>query len=370
MGSQRATIVDFGDIPDWVDDDHDAALAAFVRHRLKPANEIYNRAPKGCDPEALMQLVHDATAVAPGFSRDFFEQNFVPVRLARENGDGANERPIVTAFFEPEYQASRIRSDKFNIPIYARPKNLVARKDAPSGAVPDDFRFAWRNQDGSYGMAPDRAAIDQGALTDKAEVLAWLEDPIDSFFMHVQGAARLDLTDGTQMRVSYAAKTGHPFTAIGGVLVKRGAIPLESVSMQSISAWLRANPDESEALMHENRSYIFFKETPLGEAPLGPIAAAKIQLTAQRSLAVDMRYHTFATPIFVQADKVNDAPFAKLMIAQETGTAIKGPSRGDLFVGTGREAGEAAGGVLSPATFFVLCPKTGYQTYLEKWLGT
>ncbi|MEO1747741.1 MAG: MltA domain-containing protein [Pseudomonadota bacterium] len=359
----RASALSFDQIPNWAVDDHGAALATFARHIEKPDHETYRQAPTGCDPELLIGLASQAAKTDPADARGFFEEQFAPVLIAKTD----SHKSIVTGFFEPEYQASRRRSDKYTIPIYARPSQLVDAKLAPQGTVPEGYRFAWRHQDGRLGIAPDRKAISEGALDGQAEVLAWLQSPIDAFFMHIQGAGRLNFDDGSQTRLSYAAKTGHPFTAIGSLLVEMGAIEKNKVSMQSIIAWLNANPEAGLALMNENRSYIFFKETPLGDKALGPVAAAKIQLTALRSLAVDMQFHTFGTPIFVHAEDVNDARFGKLMIAQETGTAIVGPSRGDLFFGTGAPAGELAGGVVSAATFFVLCPKTGYEAYLNRW---
>ena len=366
----NAELVTFDDIPGWATDDLSEALQAFSRHRQKPDNEIYKRAPSGCDPDRLLDLAAKAAAVDPDQARHFFEEEFVPVRINKTPSDPTeSHRSIVTGFFEPEYRASRTRTNRFVTPVYAKPSQLIDAKTVPKGSIPAGYRFAWRHDDGSLGEAPDRAAIEQGALNNRSNVLAWLESPIDAFFMHIQGAARLKFADGTHIRLSYAAKTGHPFTAIGRLLADRGAIEREKVSMQTITAWLRDHPDQCQTVMNQNRSFIFFKETPLGDRNLGPFAAAKIQLTAQRSLAVDMQFHTFATPIFVHALNVNEGSFSKLMVAQETGTAITGPSRGDIFFGTGSGAGEMAGGVVSPVTFFVLCPKSNYDAYLSKWLG-
>ncbi|MEO1702931.1 MAG: MltA domain-containing protein [Pseudomonadota bacterium] len=365
-----ATVVDYNELPHWHDDDHAAAVAAFARHQKIPVDEVYKRPPTGCNPDQLIELVSAAARINADKAQNFFEKNFVPVRLDQTKDDASPDpSSIVTGFFEPEYQASRMPSKRYSVPVHARPSQLVEAKSAPVGSVPEGYRFAWRHDDGSMGPAPDRAAIHRGALDGRAEILCWLENPIDAFFMHIQGAARLKLEDGTMMRVSYAAKTGHPFTAIGGLLVKMGVFGQNEVSMQGIVAWLRDHHDEAQTMMNRNRSYIFFKETALGDPTLGPFAAAKIQLTAQRSLAVDMRFHTFATPIYVHAHNVNGSNFSNLMIAQETGTAIMGPSRGDIFFGTGEEAGILAGGVVSPVTFFVLCPKSGYDAYLSSWSG-
>ncbi|MFZ2099700.1 MAG: MltA domain-containing protein, partial [Oricola sp.] len=173
----------------------------------------------------------------------------------------------------------------------------------------------------------------------------------------VQGAARLRFADGNTIRVTYDGKTGHPFTAIGKRLVERGEIDPDAVSMNAIRRWLADHPGEARPLMEENRSYIFFREAAVDDPAAGPIAAAKVPLTAGRSLAVDRLLHTFGSPIFVGADKVNGRPWRKLMIAQDTGSAIVGAARGDLFMGSGAAAGERAGAVRSPADFVLLVPK-------------
>src|SRR5690606_12670521 len=165
---------------------------------------------------------------------------------------------------------------------------------------------------------------------------------------HVQGAARLRFGDGTQRRVTYAAKSGHRFTGPGGILVAMGEIPRAAISMQSIRQWLHAHPDRVDEILWRNRSYIFFRETALGDPDAGPVAAAKVQLESGRSVAVDRLIHTFGTPIYIDApflDRFGKAPFRRLMIAQDTGSAIVGSARGDLFAGSGEAAGETAGAI-------------------------
>ncbi|MGN6448886.1 MAG: MltA domain-containing protein, partial [Brucella intermedia] len=191
--------------------------------------------------------------------------------------------------------------------------------------------------------------------------IAFVADRVDVFFAHVQGAARLKLRDGQVLRITYAAKTGHPFTGIGRILVADGEIPASEISMQAIRRWLAEHPDRADDLIWRNRSYIFFREAPVDDPDAGPVAAAKVPLTAGRSLAVDRLLHTFGTPIHVSAPTVtvfDGEPFARLMIAQDTGTAIVGPARGDLFAGSGEAAGEIAGGVKNDAEFYALVPRT------------
>ncbi|MEM9999948.1 MAG: MltA domain-containing protein [Pseudomonadota bacterium] len=360
--------VDFSQVPHWADDDHAAAFAAFAEHRKKPGGVSYKQPLTGCDPDELLRLAQIAQHVDLKEARSFFETHFVPLRI-RPGGRMLEEPQILTGFFEPELSASRTRTNQFTVPVFAPPGQLVDVREIADGSLPAGYRFGWRSANGVIGQAPDRAEITSGALDDVAPIIAWLNDPVDAFFMHVQGAARLNLSDGRAMRVTYAAKSGHPFTPIGKLLVEDGHISPSDVSMQSIAAWLRANPDDATQVMNQNRSYIFFKESPLGDAHLGPIAAAKIQLTPGRSLAVDMRYHTFATPIYVHASNVNGYDDCRLMIAQETGTAIRGPVRGDMFFGTGERAGQLAGGVVSPAEFYLLCPKAQASDLAEKWMA-
>ncbi len=207
----------------------------------------------------------------------------------------------------------------------------------------------------------DRAAIDQGALTGRNLEIAWLADPVDVFFIHVQGAARLIMTDGSVKRVTYAAKSGHRFSGPGQKLINLGEIQEKDVTMQSIRAWFRENPSRISEILWQNRSYIFFREAPVDDPALGPVAAAKVPLTPGRSIAVDRLLHTFGTPFFIDAptlDAFDGMPFRRLMIAQDTGSAITGAARGDLFTGSGFAAGEVAGVIRHPADFYALMPKS------------
>ena len=346
----------FEDLAGWAADDHAEALAAFARHGGRPQGEHYRRGAAGIPPESLEPLFAEASgSAARRDPRGFFERNFDCCAVAEAGGD----RGFVTAFYEPEIAASRQWSDRFSRPFYRRPDDLVAvtAENRPF-AWDEDYRFARKAADGTLLVYPDRAAINAGWLDGRGLEIAFAEDPVDVFFAHVQGAARLRFDDGTAMRITYDGKTGHPFTAIGQLLVDSGEIEPGAVSMQAIRQWLAGHPDEAGALMERNRSYIFFREAPVDNEADGPVAAAKVPLTAGRSLAVDRLLHTFGSPVFVAADRVNDAPWQKLMVAQDTGSAITGAARGDLFMGSGAEAGNRAGAVCSPADFFLLVPKS------------
>lgn len=310
----------------------------------------------GVWPQSLEPLFREAADMpAGGEARSFFEHRFDCYALGADDG----QRGFVTAYYEPEIEASRQRTDRFCVPFYRRPDDLVAvgEDNRPDGWDPD-IRFARANADGSLSPYPDRKAINAGFLQGRHLEIAWVESETDVFFAHVQGAARLLIGDGSLQRITYDGKSGHPFTGIGRLLVQRGAIASEKISMAAIRRWLADNPDDARPLMEENRSYIFFREAPVDDPSDGPVAAAKVPLAAERSLAVDRLLHTFGTPIFVSADTVNGARWSKLMIAQDTGSAIVGPARGDLFMGSGNTAGEKAGAVRSPADFFVLVPKS------------
>jgi membrane-bound lytic murein transglycosylase A len=343
----------FADLPGWRNDDHGAALAAFVRHVRRGAPEIYRTGSFGIAPESLARCQEQAAG--GGAQRDprgFFECHFRPVAIVPDSGIGR-----VTAYYEPEIEASRTRTSRFSVPFYRRPADLVAigHDNRPPGWDPD-IRFGQQDADGVISHYPDRAAINAGYLEGRELELAWVEDPVDAFFAHIQGAARLLMPDGSVMRVTYDGKSGHAFTGIGAALIERGEIAPDEVGMASIRAWLADDPDAGRTLMEENRSYIFFREAPVSDPDDGPVAAAKVPLTAGRSLAVDRLIHTFGTPVYMCADNVNGTGWSRLMIAQDTGSAIVGPARGDLFMGSGCRAGDIAGNVNSRAAFFVLVP--------------
>lgn len=292
----------------------------------------------------------------PASARNFFETRFKPARIVNGNGNPG----LVTGFYEPVVDGARNPSAKFPVPIYRQPGDLVEVDDATRPAHMDAyFRFAQKSGS-ELGYYPDRGEIERGYLNGRGLELVHVANRVEAFFIHVQGAARIRLEDGSQMAITYAAKTGHPFTGPGRILLERGEIPASQMSMQAIREWLHANPDKADELLWQNRSFIFFKETPVEDPELGPVAAAKVQLTAGRSMAVDREKHVFGSAFYVAAPKVNfgdGKPFQRLMIAQDTGSAILGEARGDLFTGSGFEAGEIAGRIKAEADFWLLVPK-------------
>ena len=355
------TTISFGQIAGWRQDDHAAAFAAFLHSARRIVETPVKKRHRAVDPDALADVARHAINIAPvtgNAARLFFEQNFRPARIDAEG--------FVTGYYEPELAASPVRTAEFSVPLYRRPPDLV---DVDDGNRPTGWdrqiRFAQRTE---TGIAPyfDRAAIDGGALAGQGLELAWLADPVDAYFVHIQGSARLRLADGDLKRVAFDGKSGHPYTSIGRLAVECGYLSARAADKAGLEAWLRKNPEAGRELMHQNRSYIFFRETPDVAPEEGPIGAAGVPLTAGRSLAVDRTLMTFHTPVWVDAPGV-PAPerpagaaasrFRRLMIAQDTGSAIVGPARGDLFFGSGDKAGERAGRVRHAATMTLLLPK-------------
>ncbi|TPI68386.1 murein transglycosylase A [Mesorhizobium sp. B2-8-9] len=351
-------IKSFSDLPGWGEDDHAAAFAAFRRSAFHTPIKSYRTGSLGVDFNAFADAYAEARAVsAPSRSeaRSFFERHFVPMLVQPENGSG-----LVTGFYEPEVEASPVRTGRFTVPLLSRPADLIEIDDGNRPAGMDAYLAFARRTDDAPVEYFDRGEIERGALAGRNLEIAWLAEKVDAFFIHVQGAARLKMTDGRLARVTYAAKSGQRFTGPGKILSDLGEIPLTKVTMQSIRAWFKAHPDRVDEILWRNRSYIFFREAAVDDAALGPIAAAKVPLTPGRSVAVDRLLHTFGTPFYIDAPTLtafDEKPFRRLMIAQDTGSAITGPARGDLFAGSGDAAGEIAGVVRNAADFYALVPR-------------
>jgi len=343
----------FGDLDGWTDDDQRAALAAFRRGAAVIADHPPKARAIGADAAGLTEILGRAGKLPPDptldAARAFFEAEFVPFEVAAGAG-------FFTGYYEPEVAGSMTPTAEFTVPLHRPPEDLVEIAPGEAPHLDPSFRFARRTPNG-LAEHPDRAAIMAGALAGRYLELVYLKDPVDAFFIHVQGAARVALPDGRSMRLTYAAKSGHPYTPIGRVLVERGALTGDAVTMQAIRAWLTAHPAEAAGVMAKNRSYIFFREAPVADANLGPIAAAKVPLSAGRSLAVDRRQHTFHSPIWIETVLPDGGPYHRLTIAQDTGSAIVGPARGDIFFGSGEAAGEIAGAMRANGRFVVLMPK-------------
>lgn len=351
--------MDFDALPGWGADRHALAFAAFRLCALKAHEYAYKSGSLGVEaPYFAPAFAAALSSPEPddGAARIFFERHFVPFLVVPED----TARGFVTGFYEPQVDASPVRTAHFTVPLLGIPDDLVKIDATNRPAELDPYLAFGRMTPNGIGEYFDRAAIESGAIDGRAEAIAWLADPVDAFFIHVQGAARLLMPDGDIVRVTYAAKSGQRFSGPGRILAEIGEIPAEAVTMQTIRAWFRANPQRVDEILQRNRSYIFFRKAAVDDPELGPIAAAKVPLTPGRSIAVDRSLHSFATPVFIDAPDLaafGDGPFRRLMIAQDTGSAIVGPARGDLFAGSGTAAGDIAGVIRHAADFHLLVPR-------------
>lgn len=289
-------------------------------------------------PVDWAQVCADAAAIAPGGAPAFFRDRFDWVRV----GDG---KAFSTGYYEPEIAGSRTPEPGFATPVYAKPADLVrcTRADGTTGRGRID-------QVGQCQLYYDRSEIEQGVLAGRGLEIAYAADPIDLFFLQIQGSGRLRLPDGSVMRIGYADQNGRDYAAVGRLLRERGLLAPGGATMDGIVAWMRAQPDRGGALMRENMSYIFFRELT-GPGPLG---AMGLPVTARASLAADPLFEPLGAPVFLDLDR----DFADgLWVAQDTGGAIKGPNRFDTFWGAGDEARAIAGGLSSSGTALVLLPK-------------
>ncbi|WP_207455746.1 murein transglycosylase A [Azospirillum sp. SYSU D00513] len=350
--------VAFADLPGWNADRVAEAVPAFQRScaRFKAVPPDRPVGPGGIGGRAAdwQAVCARLAALPPGdeaAARAFFETEFIPYAA----GNNGKREGLFTGYYEVELEGSRTAGPAYPVPLYSRPADLVM---VDLGEFSDRWkgeRTAGRVLDGRLKPYEDRAAIEAGALRGKVPELVWLKDPIATFFLHIQGSGRVRLPDGTEMRVGYAAQNGHKYVAIGRELIDRGELKREEVSLQTIRDWLRAHPDQAAALMNKNPSYVFFQELK-GE---GPVGAQNVALTPGRSLAVDSKFLPYGVPVWLDAEDPldKDARLRRLMVAQDTGGAIRGPVRGDVFWGHGADAELRAGVMKSPGAYHILLPR-------------
>jgi membrane-bound lytic murein transglycosylase A len=351
------TPVSFDDLAGWRDDDHGAALTAFRRScDAMLAGQIATR-PAVAPSEALLNACARVIHVKHGEAREFFESAFEPLRVTTPEEHSG----FLTGYFEPEYEGAMVPGAGFNVPLLSRPPDLVNVAPGENHADLDPALRAARQVGQRLEPYPDRAAIEDGALEGLAEPIVWLRSPAQAFIIHVQGSARIRLADGTMIRVGYAGRNGHPFTAIGRVLVQRGVIPLAQMNLETLMNWLEEHPADARDLMRLNRSYIFFRIIDHLPPEDGPIGGAGVPLTAGRSLAVDRTIWAYGSPVWIAGTLprpgADPEPLARLMIAQDTGSAIVGPMRGDYFMGSGAAAGVRAGLMRQRVDFVVFRPR-------------
>ena len=356
--------VQFRDLPGWDADDHGAALHA-LRRSCAALEERADDAP--LDIASLGGRVGDWRAACAGAvgvdgaaeARAFFESHFTPYE-ARNNRQAEG---LFTGYFEPELRGALRADGRYRVPLYRRPQDLVSVDLGRFRSELAGERIAGRVADGALEPYATRAEIDTGALAEQGLELAWVDDPLDAFFLHIQGSGRIVFEDGTKRRVAYAGTNGHVYFAIGRRLVDLGAFSPEDVSMQTIRDWLAANPERASEVMHENSSYVFFRWLEEARAADGPVGTQGVVLTAGRSLAVDRRFVPMTVPIWLDVAAPDpdsakaDRPLRRLMVAQDTGTAIRGPVRGDVYWGTGDEAGAVAGRMKHEGRYWLLLPR-------------
>ncbi len=352
--------VPFDAVPGFAADDHGAALQVF---RSTCAPVLAEAAPRSAlpAPPALRRACQAALALPSpadeATARAFFQAQFTPRRLPQG---------FLTGYYEPVVEGSLVPTAAFATPLLARPADLVALQPgaAPAGFDPA-LTAARRLPDGSLKPYPDRAAIEAGALGALARPLVYVADPVEAFFIQVQGSARIHLPDGALRRLVYAGRNGQPYTSIGRVLVDTLGIPPAAMGLAQLKDWIRAHgekPGEAgAALMARNRSYIFFAFDDALAPDAGPIGGAGVSLAPLRSLAIDRALWPYGLPFFIDAalpwQGEAPSPFQRLMVAQDTGAAIQGIARGDIFFGSGPAAAARAGPLRHPGTLYVLWPK-------------
>jgi membrane-bound lytic murein transglycosylase A len=362
-GGSRLSALPYADLPGWRADDHAAAFSAFLatcRVLVRGAAPQRPGLPASAPLKAVCaKALALRRPVTGDIARAFFEKQFQAWRIDPP-GDAAG---FLTGYYEPEIMGSRVKTPAFPIPALGRPDDLVSFRAgaAPAGLDPA-LQGARKLPSGGYEPYPDRAAIEDGALAGRGLEQIWLPDRVELFLAQVQGSARIKLPDGQTVRLAYAARNGHPYTSIGRVIATEGHMALEAMNLESMKTWLRANPQEARRIMRLNKSYIFFelKENP--DIAQGPVGGASVPLAALRSIAVDRALWPYGLPFWIAAAlpvRPGGEPeaFKRLLIAQDTGSAILGPARGDIFFGSGAAAGERAGLIRHPGTFVVLLPR-------------
>ncbi|MCG7493930.1 murein transglycosylase A [Thalassobius sp. Cn5-15] len=304
-------ILNFQDLDGWAKDDHASALATFRNTCMDMDQPDY---------ATLCNLAD--TIENP---RAFFELFFRPVMIEEAGKDA-----MFTGYFEPELDGSLQPSARYRYPVYAKPPE-------------------------AKGQWLTREQIETGpAMKGRGLEIAWVDDPVELFFLQIQGSGRIRLPSGGHIRVGYGGNNGHNYRSVGQELIRRGTYKSHQVSAQVIQNWVRRNPVEGAALLRTNPSYVFFRKVTRVSPEQGPLGAMNRSITALRSIAVDPRYTPLGAPVWVEKD--GDGPMRRLMIAQDTGSAIKGAQRADIFFGTGDIAGKAAGRLRDPGRMYVLMP--------------
>ncbi|MGD0024856.1 MAG: MltA domain-containing protein [Xanthobacteraceae bacterium] len=354
--------VDWADLQGWADDDHAAAFATFLAScraltaKWRPSREMT------AITEALKDVCERAQAAVPldeDGARKFFEDNFRPLRISKlGETDG-----FLTGYYEPIIDGSRVPTGEFTAPLYRRPPNLVVAGQRKLGDAFPSKGVKVGRRVGRRKIVPyyDRGEIEDGALDGWHLEICWLRSQRDVLFAQIQGSARIRLEDGSVLRVNYDSHNGWPYTPIGRALIDRNIIPKDEMSMQRIREWMEANPDEAKEVRRQNKSYVFFRITDLSTEDEA-IGGEGVPLVPGRSIAIDRSLHDYGTPFFIEADLpiANDkatTKFRRLVFAQDTGSAIVGTARADIYFGAGDDAARIAGRIRNPGRFVMLLPR-------------
>ncbi len=359
-GAKALRIVSFSALPGWRQADARAALAAFQRSCVAMGRPDYywRKARLGGgwadwrDVCARALKLKGADALA---ARAFFERHFLAVTPLRTRKPAG----LFTGYYEPEVEGSLKRHGPYRYPLHGRPADLVRLQPADARRLGVAFGRHVKGRAQAYFT---RKEIEQGALDGRGLEIVWLKSPVDRFFMQIQGSGRVRLKEGGVLRLAFAGKTGHPFTPVGRLLLERGEISRKELSMQAIRRWMAQHPKKARELMWENKSYVFFRVVKLPDARLGAYGAQGVQLAPMVSLAVDYRFWPYGAPVWLETfvpghGGRGQERLRRLMVAQDTGTAIRGMVRGDIYFGFGDEAGERAGRMAAPGFMAVLLPR-------------
>jgi len=337
------TAVAWEDVDGWQRDDPALGLNAFRQScRVLGKRPNWERVCRDVQTFSL----DDSTEV-----RQYFEQNFIPYQLRKPDG---REDGTITGYYVPDLKGSRHPSEVYDAPLYGVPDDMLIVD--LSDVYPDLKHMRLRGRVEGNRVVPyfDRATIEANPELLEGHELLWVNDPVDLFFLHIQGSGRISLDNGEQLMAHYANQNGHPFRSIGRVLIERDEIPAEGLSMQGIKAWAQRNPEKAAELLNQNPSFVFFSVYPYKGVPPG---AFGVPLTSGRSLAVDRRHVPLGVPVFLSTSwPGSHEPLARLMMAQDTGGAIKGEVRADFFWGVGDEAGEFAGRMKEQGRMWLLLP--------------
>ena len=374
--------VSFGDLPGWDQDDHLAAWKAFLascgpvlkageaaasdaaadaggakKSKTAKIKTTGYRAPRVLLDACRLALVTAKSGAidSRAAARHFFETYFRPHTV-----NAPEPKQLLTGYYEPLLKGSRTPDKTYRVPVYRRPSDLVnVVAESERGAKSNGFTHLRATADGNKPYLT-RAAIEQGGLKGQGLELLYFKDPVDVFFMQIQGSGRVELPDGEIVRITYDGKNGYPYTSVGKLLIEEGQMTTEEMSLKSLRTWLREDAERGQKAMWKNESYVFFRELKGSEAE-SAMGVNCIPLQPGRSLAVDTAFHSIGTPIYVVSQELKHATkskrFERLMIAQDVGSAIKGSERGDIYFGSGDAAGKLAGVTKHPGKFYVLLPE-------------